>query len=45
MKNLRILLFVCLAVVFSRKNDIEGPSSNDLYGELDIVEGLKNYWR
>ena len=42
MKNLRILLFVCLAVVFScEKNDIEGPSLNDLYGELDIVEGLK----
>tara|TARA_B100001287_G_C22684064_1_gene532197 strand:+ start:1604 stop:2626 length:1023 start_codon:yes stop_codon:yes gene_type:complete len=42
MKNLRILLFVCLAVVFScEKNNIEGPSLNDLYGELDIVEGLK----
>ena len=42
MKNLRILLFVCFAVVFScEKNDIEGPSLNDLYGELDILEELK----
>ena len=46
MKNLRILLFVCLAVVFScEKNNIEGPSLNDLYGELDILEEFKDYWR
>lgn len=42
MKKITILFFAFLAVLFScEKNDIEGPSLNDLYGPLDVLESFK----